>query len=178
MTIVLVLVAIGWLVFLGSFLKDRLGARAGDSVHSFRSQLTTLERRVGPGRNQGPALPFNGVQPARPGVRPARPAGAQRSRVSVRQAQMRKRRRDVLFALVGAVVFSLLLVVVAASAFTGILFVVTAGALGGYIYLLVQAERLAMERRSKVTYLASRRPAAVRPVAPRPELLLPRSATN
>ncbi len=172
MTIVLVLVALGWAIFLGSLLKERIGSRTGDSVHSFRSQLITLERRVGP---RGRAVPFS-ASPQLPAPWPgaARRPDPQTLRRTAYQAELRKRRRDVLLALVGVFAFSLLLVVVAPGPITGLACVGAAGLLGGYIYLLVQHQRLASERRAKVHHLAHHR---VRPSVV-PESVLRRSATN
>jgi len=178
MTIVLVLVAIGWVAYLGFWLKERMGARHGDSVLSFRNQLTTLERRVGPARRGLSSLPFSGsgMSTVPSNLRRAPRVSAP---VSARQAAMRKRRRDVLFTLAGAFAFTLLLVAMAPGPITGVLCFLAAASLGAFVFLLVQAERIAAERRSKVTYLEPRRSFATGMSAGgTSDLLLRRSATN
>ena len=175
MTIILALVAVGWVLYLGFWLKDRMGTRQADSVHSFRSQLTTLERRVGPGR-RNTALPFGGSGMASvPAHLRTRRVPA---RVSAQQAAARKRRRDVFLTLAGLFVFSLLMLAVSPGVLTGGLAFVLAVALAGYVFLLVQAERLAAERRTKVTYLEPRRNAVNGLAHGGSDYLLRRSATN
>lgn len=176
MTIVLVVVAVGWIIFIGSLVKERMRHRVGDSVHSFRDQLTTLERRVGPRRRTFAPLPYEASGPC-PTSR--RPRTVQEMRRATYRAELRKRRRDVLFGLVGIFAFSLLLVAMAPGAVTVLACLACAGLLGGYIALLARAQRLALERRSKVHYLDNRR-AAERsaPEAAATDLLLRHTATS
>ena len=126
-TVVLVIVALGWVVFLGSVVKERMGTRVGDSVHSFHSQLSTLERRVGPRRSRSTG--FSAAPMAFGGS--SRPMSPQARRRAARQAEFRRRRRDVLFGLVGVFAFSLLLVAISPGPITALACLATAGLLAG-----------------------------------------------
>ncbi|MBS1846873.1 MAG: hypothetical protein JST73_01225 [Actinobacteria bacterium] len=154
---VLGVLAIVWVVVLGGYARERMGARRTDSVSAFHSQLSTLQRTQQSGRRTmrraGTAVP---------------PPGTIACDVA------RRRRRDVLTALVvftaGASVLALI------SPGPAILAIVAVGAVatGGYIGLLVRRQRLVLEQRAKVRPIAAARrmpasaPAATRLVSVQP----------
>jgi hypothetical protein len=157
----LILVAI-WVAFGASWAWKRLQG-SSDSISSFHQQLRTLER-------------------TRPGLRPITPravgpmtprpiAMAATSGMPAGRAEARRRRREILYTLGGAMAITLVLAV-----FLGgvvILCNLVADAmLGGYLYLLVQMRKTEAERSAKVRYL--RAPAE----ASEPSFLLRRSASN
>jgi hypothetical protein len=74
------------------------------------------------------------------------------SGISTMSAQQ-KRRRDVLFILLGLVAFTFFLAVLTRSMAFIALQLVADVALGGYVYLLIQYKQRAQEQRSKVRYL-------------------------
>lgn len=167
---VLFILAVIWAaVLLPPYLQNRSVSRPADSISSFQHQLSVLERRANPalagrspgGRSLGGPSRMGSVQ--YPGV-----YGAAR----MSRAAARRRRRDVLFMLAGAV------------AFTGVLAMLLGGPVWwlqvvsdllfvGYVYLLAQANQRQMERSSKVRPLPVRH--ARRPVEP--ALLLRRSGS-
>lgn len=161
---VLLVLAVIWAVVIGCWLKDRAGSRGGgDSVLSFRRQLSTLQR-TGPFRQATPS--FGHLPPAlgRPAVRQARGA-----------ALARKRRRDILFTLLALVGLTFLLAVSLQSVAAIYAFFLCDVLLGGYVVLLRRAQRSSEERRAKVLRLDTRRGAQAGEPAP---LLLNRSAAN
>ncbi len=66
-----------------------------------------------------------------------------------------KRRRDVLFVLLGLVAFTFFLAVLTRSTPFIALQLVADAALGGYVYLLIQYKERAQEQRTKVRYLGA-----------------------
>ena len=150
---VLLILALIWAaVLLPPFLRRRREGRPGDSVLSFRRQLSTLER----------ATPGGGYGSAGGSVSSAAP----RSR-----AAARKRRRDVFYALTAATGLTFLLAVAMRGPMV-VLFVLCLAALAGYVALLVQIQHRAMERAQKV------RPLRPQTVTPDPAYLLRRSASS
>ena len=154
---VLLILALIWAaVLLPPWLRRRREGRPGDSVLSFRRQLSTLERAT-PGRGlRRDGLPLT-RSPAAVGP--------------MSRSEARKRRRDVFYALLAATGVSLLL----AAAMKGpmiVLFVLCLGALGGYTALLVQIQRRTAERVQKV------RPLRPQTVTPDPAYLLRRSVSS
>ncbi len=138
---VLAVLAIVWAVVLGSYAKDRMASRRHDTVSSFRTQLSTLQRTQPGGVGRGPR--------AVPGTR------------GIPCETARCRRRNALFLLAGLAATSLLAVIVAPVAFTILFAVVCTGAFASYVGLLVQRQRIITEQRAKVRRLdARRRPAA------------------
>lgn len=135
-----ILLAVAWAIFLvPSFVRNRSESRPGSSVVSFKQGLDVLGRTA-PGSSLGRVRPH-----APPG--PGQPRG---------RSAVRKRRRDVLFALGGVAAFTFLL----ALAFGGQMILVhllADAALGGYMYLLVQVRRAAIQRANTVRYLAAPR---------------------
>ena len=151
---VLLILALIWAaVLLPPVLRRRREGRPGDSVLSFRRQLSTLERAT-PGGGYG-TVP-----------RPITRSGGPMSR-----SEARKRRRDVFYALLAATGVSLLLAVAMKGPMI-VLFVLCLGALGGYTALLVQIQRRAAERVQKV------RPLRPQTVTPDPSYLLRRSVSS
>jgi Flp pilus assembly protein TadB len=134
----LMILAVVWAaVLVPPFIRSRREGRPGSSVMSFRAQLSTLERAT-PGSS---LRPFNEHRPA------AHPALA--------PIDARRRRRDVLVALLGATALSFLLMLVVGGVFT-LFFVLSAAALGSYVYALRQRHLRSMERVAKVRVLTPR----------------------
>ena len=131
---VLAVLAIVWVVVIGSYLKEKTSVRTGDSVTAFKDQLSTLQRtQVGP---DGRPLPAS---------RSLNSAAASR--------EARRRRRDVLFTLVGLALFTFLVAVFERSTgfiLLNILFDLVAA---GYVALLVNQQRVFREQRTKVRHL-------------------------
>lgn len=142
--VVLFILAVVWAVYLFSWLRSRTERRSVNSISSFNRHLSVLER-TSPARLGVSAFPGATATPVRryaPAV-----AGAPTSLDAAR-----RRRRDVLFALGGAGLVSLMLAVVVGGAFL-YLFVLVLALLGGYVALLVRAQAHATERRNKVLYM-------------------------
>lgn len=147
MTLLLFLVAVGWAIYLASWLRSRTEHRSVNSISSFNKHLSVLER-TSPARAGLPAV--SSRRPAAqlpPGYGPV----GRRSVMSLDEA--RKRRRDVLFALAGTALVTLAAAVAIGGAFVA-LHLLTDVLLAGYVALLVRAQRLAVERQAKVRYLA------------------------
>lgn len=139
---VLFILAVVWAVYLFSWVRSRAETRSVNSISSFNKHLSVLER-TSPART-----PISGGPVTRMDGRISPPAnGAPRTLDSAR-----RRRRDVLFILVGTSLVTLLLAAVAGGFFIA-LFVLSAGLTAAYVALLVRAQRLAIERRTKVVYL-------------------------
>jgi Flp pilus assembly protein TadB len=150
-----------WAVLIGSWLKDRASTRPGDSVSAFRDQLHTLQRTQ-PGGRRSP-LRANRSESFAPvaAFGPGRPA----PRTSTLSASVRRRRRDVLFALAGAAAFTFLLALVLGGPLLIVVNVLCDLALAGYVFALLQQQRIAHEKQLKVRYLPHQQaPAAARAV--------------
>jgi hypothetical protein len=136
-----------------------------NSISSFSKHLSVLERTspAVPGRNSMASRSSGRPTPIYPAV------GYVPPRPPMSLSNARRRRRNVLTALAGAAVATLVLI-----PFGGSLMVMLQGLadvlLVAYLALLVRTQRLAVERRQKVRYLP--RPAH----AGEPQLLLHRSA--
>jgi hypothetical protein len=154
--VVLLILAVVWAVFLvPQIVRARAERTPADSIGAFRSQLSVLER-TSPGVQ---------AQPARAATRPVlggaytavpayRPAGALPTR-----SQARKRRREILQALLAATAGSFLLGLVPP---LRPMWFASAGLLGltaTYVFLLVRARNIAAEREMKVRYLPGPVPA-------------------
>jgi hypothetical protein len=152
--VLLFLVAVGWAIYLASWLRSRSEHRSVNSISSFNKHLSVLER-TSPTRVGLPAVSARrSASQLPPGYGPV----GRRSVMSLDEA--RKRRRDVLFALVGAALVTLVAAVLVGGAFVW-LHLLADVLVGGYVVLLVRAQRLAVERRTKVRYLAPAMPAEV-----------------
>ena len=177
--VVFVILAVIWgAVLLPPYLQNRRESRPGDSIASFRAQLSVLERTspgyrrtAGPSRSAltGRSALSGAARPAaarlgaaadrrRAPVRASAPASARvatRSPAALRRAEQRRRRRDVFVTLLAAAGLTFLLALLVA-----------------YVGLLIQIQQRSAEREMKVRYL--HRPAPVQ--ASDPALLLRRSA--
>ncbi len=134
--VVLVLVVVGWLVYLGSWLWNRRVELPVDSVHSFHQQLSVLSALDRTSRRAG------SFRPLAPVPEPFR----------LTRSQARRRRREVFFFLVAAATLTLALAVVlgGAAMYAHLLVDIT---LLAYITLLIRMQKLAAEREAKVRYL-------------------------
>ena len=161
-----VCLAIVWAFFLvPPVLRKHREGRPASSVHSFRRQLSTLERAT-PGTSLRPIQQQSYRAASVPGGSYA---------PQTRRSDVTRRRQNVLVGLGGATVFFLLLALVATSAITVLLFFATGGALGAYVYALVQIRIRADEAAAKVRVLRPQRDP--RPVGT-PTLAVRRSASN
>ena len=160
---VLFILAVMWLGVGISWARSRRDHRGVNSISSFSKHLSVLERT-------SPAVP--GRSPSRSSGRPTPiyPAvGYIPPRPPMSLSNARRRRRNVLTALAGAAVGTLVLIPFAGSMMV-MLQVLADVLLVAYLGLLIRTQRLAVERRQKVRYLP--RPAH----AGEPQLLLHRSA--
>ncbi|MBK9180467.1 MAG: hypothetical protein IPM45_13075 [Acidimicrobiales bacterium] len=163
--LVLVILALMWAaVLLPPLIRSRTESRPGDSISSFRRQLSVLERT-------SPSAGSNVTDLAtrRRAATPAsQPVDVPAAGITLHQAQ--QRRRTILFGL-GA---STLLVVALAVVGGGILLWAAAAGMVGlvlaYTALLVRARQVSMERAVKVRYLPTS-------VGSQPALLLRRSGS-
>lgn len=142
---VLFILAVVWAVYLASWLRSRTRHRSVNSIASFNHHLTVLER-TSPARHGIAAVPHRGRLGA---------AGVPRSipRGGMRLDEARRRRRDVLYGLLGAAFVTFALAVIAGGVLLWLHLLVDV-LLVTYVALLVRAQRLAQERRAKVRYLA------------------------
>ena len=154
---VLLILAVVWALFLvPQVLRARAEKAPADSIGAFRAQLSVLQR-TGPAVVSHPGRPTMNV----PAYRPAGISGKE---------QIRRRRQNILFGLLGAMGVTLFLgllapVFLALHVMLDVLF-------GVYCFLLVRARQLAAEREMKVRYLPG-------PMLSRaePSLLLTRSGS-
>lgn len=158
---VLFILAVVWAVFLVSWVRGRTEHRSVNSISSFSKHLSVLERTT-PGRPSAPTRIAGSPAPLRSTVSLARPAFAPTSYgpgVSSRPSaavmsrrQAKERRKNVLVALMGAVLVTL----AGAVLIGGVMIYLQLLAdllLAGYVVLLVQTQRLTVERQQKVRYL-------------------------
>ena len=169
--VLLVLAGIWAAVLIPPAVRARAEGRPGDSISNFRRQLTVL-RRTGPhtGRAAGgdhwyrphaSAAPLSSVHgpvrsarsnvmaPHRAPLRAARPP----SPVSAARSRTIRRRRDVLSALVAAVVATLVLGAIPAFRMMLVVHLVADVLLVAYVALLVHQRNVAAERDMKVRFL-------------------------
>jgi hypothetical protein len=172
--LVLVILAVIWAaVLLPPYLQNRRETRPGDSIATFRSQLSVLERTTPGGRSGSLSrLDVGRYEPPRY-VPPARRAtGRPASSASMRRAGVRKRRRDVFLTLLAAVGVSFVGAVLLGGT-TWMLFLAVLLTFLGYVGLLVNLQQQTVERDEKVRYLQP----GPRRTAPEPQLLLRRSGS-
>jgi hypothetical protein len=157
--LVLVILAVIWAaVLLPPFLQNRSESRPADSISTFRSQLSVLERHsVGAGRSPQAPQALRTSSPVSVAVRRSSIDHARLARMAAK-----KRRRDVLVTLLASAGITLALTLVLPQ----VLFFHLAidALLAGYVFLLVQRRKIAEERAVKVRYMApaqARRHAAV-----------------
>jgi hypothetical protein len=164
--VVLLILAVVWAIYLFTWVRSRRDQRGVNSISSFSKHLSVLER-TSPARPSRSNFVGRAPQGRPEPIFPA--ANYQPPRPAMSLSAARRRRRNVLYALAGAAVFTLVLVPFMGSMMV-VLQVVTDLLLVGYLGLLVRTQRLAMERRAKVRYLPSAANAA------EPQYLLQRSA--
>jgi len=157
MNLLLLSIAVAWIgVGAHALVRRHRADRPNNSVLSFREQLSTLERAAPGSMLRAEVDPFDsGIVSIVPPVR-----------------SVVRRRRDVLFALMGATALTFLLFVVVGGTLAGLLFLASAGSLGAYVYALRQLHLRRLERSAKVRALP------VSPVQPATGLILPRTAAN
>ena len=182
--LVLVILAMIWAaVLLPPYLQNRRESRPGDSIASFRNQLSVLERTTPGGRSRALSRLETGRQQGERRVvagyatRQVPTATLSRSSLghqapshaAVRRAEARRRRRDVFLTLLGAVAVTFLLAV----AMGGVVWMVHLAidaVFVGYVALLVKVQQTSSEKDLKVRYLQP----APRRAAPEPQLALRR----
>lgn len=162
---VLLFLAVIWAaVLVPPMLRARAEGRPADSIGNFRHQLSVLQRTapgmVAPANTlRSPVLPrpvpYGGFRP---------PTGE-----AARRARTLKRRRDILFGLLGAMGGSLVLGFVPSLRVLWGLHVVLDALFVGYVVLLVRMRNIAAEQEMKLRFIPSA-------PAPEPALLLRRSA--
>jgi hypothetical protein len=141
---VILILGVLWVaVLVPPILRARGQQSRTDSVGDFHHRLSTLGRANGSHREQPSRL-----SPSRPMFVPSGPGPAQMS-------AMQKRRRDVLFVLIGVAVATLFLAVLTRMTALFALQILADIALGGYVYLLIQHKQRAQDQRSKVRFLGS-----------------------
>ncbi len=145
----LVLSALGfaWVLVLLPPLFSGRGRGSRDTMSTFTRQLTVL----GGGRPSAPRVVPGRTGPTSTGPVPATLAAPITARAS-RQREIRRRRRTVLYGLLGAVVASLFGAVFIGGRFVITHFVVDA-ALIFYVVWLLQLQQNTREANTKVTYL-------------------------
>jgi len=174
--LVLVILAAIWAaVLLPPYLQNRRETRPGDSIATFRTQLSVLERTTPGGRGGSLSHLDVGRYEAPSYVPPAarrsaaRPAPAQ---ATLRRAEARRRRRDVFVTLLGAVGVTFALALVLGGG-VWMLHLLVDAVFAGYVGLLIKLQQDSVEKDEKVRYL---RPAP-RHAATEPQLLLRRSGS-
>ena len=171
--LVLIILAVVWAaVLLPPFLQNRSESRPADSISTFRSQLSVLERRS-VGTVEGHREMPRSVRPL-PGspvaVSPMRRATVDHARLA--RLAAKKRRRDILVTLLAAAGITLAGTLLAPQVL--VLHLGVDALLAAYVFLLVRQRKLAEQRSMTVRYLSdaqarrqaapARRPAAA-PVA-------------
>jgi hypothetical protein len=171
--LVLVILALIWAaVLVPPYLQNRRETRPGDSIATFRSQLSVLERTT-PGSRSGSMARLDVGRYDAPRYVPpaARRRSATPSQAAMRRAEARRRRRDVFLTLLGAVGVTFVLAV-ALGGPVWMLHLAVDAAFVGYVLLLVSLQQQSVQAEEKVRYL---RPAPQR--ATEPQLLLRRSGS-
>lgn len=171
--LVLVILAVIWAaVLVPPYLQSRRETRPGDSIATFRTQLSVLERTTPGGRSGSLARLDVGRYEAPNYVPPAsrrRPGNL--SPAAMRRAEVRRRRRDVFLTLLGAVGVTFVLAV-AMGGSVWMLHLIVDAAFAGYVFMLVSLQQQSVQAEQKVRYLAP----GARPGA-EPQLLLRRSGS-
>jgi hypothetical protein len=155
--VVLLILAVVWAVFLvPQLVRARAERTPADSIGAFRSQLSVLERTTpgAPAPSRAASRPVLGGAYTAPVPAYYRPAGALPTR-----SQVRKRRKDILQALLAATAGSFLLGAIPMLRPMWFATGVLVGLTVAYCAALVRARNIAAEREMKVRYLPG--PAAV-----------------
>lgn len=173
MLVLVILAAIWAAVLLPPYLQNRRETRPGDSIATFRTQLSVLERTTPGGRTSSLSRLDVGRYDPPVYVPPARRPIGQRSTAAMRRAEVRRRRRDVFLTLFGAVVVTLALAVVLGGS-VWMLQAVADACFLAYVAMLVNLQQQSLDRDGTVRYLDLDAP---RRTAPEPQLLLRRSGS-
>jgi type II secretory pathway component PulM len=160
--VILLLLAVIWGVFLvPQLLRARADRGPADSIGSFRNQLSMIERSLPEGQTRGQArrsFPSAAASSAMPAFgAPVYGAPVAARGIAPSRSELQRRRRDVLLALLAAVIATLALGLVFKPAFA--LNFVADAAFATYVALLVRARTIAAEREMKVRYLPGPVPA-------------------
>jgi hypothetical protein len=151
--LVLIILAVVWAaVLLPPFLQNRSESRPADSISTFRSQLSVLERRS-VGTSQGLREAPRSVRPlagAPVGAAPVRRASVDHARLARMAAK--KRRRDILVTLLAAAGITLVGSILSPQVL--VLHLVVDALLAAYVFLLVRQRKLAEQRSMTVRYLS------------------------
>ena len=181
--VLLVLAGIWAAVIIAPMVRARVEGTPADSIGSFRRQLSVLERTapsvVHPANRlrvpSAAAIPPYRPQVARPHL-PLVPS----SNAALRRQQIRRRRRDVFFALVTGTAGSLLLGLLPGLRVMLFVFPAFVVLLASYVGLLIRLRNLAAEREMKLRFLpgAPEIAAAARAVREASPVLMQRSASS
>ena len=170
MTTLLVLVILGLIwaaVLVPPYLQNRREHRPGDSIASFRHQLSVLERATPEGRAR--SLRFDAGRDWAPEPQAYAPVAAYRRtaartaapvRTTPAMTSARKRRKDVFLTLLGAVAVTFLLAI-AMGGMVWALHVAIDLAFVGYVGLLIKIQQEVAEKELKVRFI---QPSALRSV--------------
>ena len=150
---VLFILAAVWAIYAVFWFRGRSEHRSVNSISSFSQHLSILERTsprrsAPPTRIAGPAPQANPASLARPAFAPV----SYRPAPTMTRRQARERRKNVLLGLASATLVTLALSVLIGGAFWYLQLLCDL-LLVGYVFLLVQLQRVAMERQHKVRYL-------------------------
>jgi len=157
--VVLIILAVIWALYLASWMRNRAQIRSANSISSLNQHLSVLQR-ARPAGVAAPSLESVGGRPVirsaaprprDPLVRPPQVRGLLGG-TPITLQDARRRRRDVLMALVTLVVLTAVPVALYGSMLLAPL-AVCSSALLSYVFLLVRAQKLAEEREEKVHYL-------------------------
>lgn len=171
--LVLVILGLIWgFVLIPPYLQGRRESRPGDSIASFRQQLSVLERTTPGARSSNLARLDVGrydiprYDPRANVAQLARPTGGRRpSPAAMRRAEARRRRRDVFLTLLGAVGVTFLLAV-ALGGSVWMLHLLVDAAFVAYVALLVSIQQQSVEKEQKVRRIAPQHAPARRPAPP------------
>ena len=167
---VLLILAVIWAaVLLPPYLQNRSESRPADSISSFQRQLSVLERRTD-NLNDAPRPASTMYRAPRQAAQPQIMYRAQIAPHKLSRSEAKRRRRDVLFTLAGGVGITFVLALFLGGPVWGLNLLVDI-AFVAYVVMLVQAQKLAVERTAKVRYLPKRS------AQPEPALLLRRSGS-
>jgi len=150
--VVLLVLAVIWgAVLVPPMLRARSESRPADSIGNFRHQLSVL-RRTGP-TVVAAANPLRIPSYAAPTPAPTYQMARSYSRNGARRARTLKRRRDVLFILLGAMATTLVLGLLPPFRALLGLHLLCDLLFAGYVALLVQARNASAEREMKLRFL-------------------------
>lgn len=170
--LVLVILAVIWAaVLLPPFLQNRSESRPADSISTFRSQLSVLERRSsGMGAAGAPALVSLGtprtVRPISPSATFAGVPLGTIDRGRLARIEAKKRRRDVLLTLLAAAGITLVMAIFLPQVLLFHLLIDVL--LVAYVGLLIRHKKVTEERAMKVRSMGPARARRQAPAAGRP----------